>query len=139
MKTTGFDIIADQQLLKEGFAPWVQELDIHFDKVAEGQAILRVPAAEQLNRIGGTVCGQAIMALADTAMVFAVCSAVDAYVPMTTVSQSSSFLRPAADADLIAHAKIIKQGRSIVYGEVNLYTERPDKPIAHITSTYMLL
>ncbi|MCF7982292.1 MAG: PaaI family thioesterase [Pseudomonadales bacterium] len=139
MDTTGFDLCSAQKLLKEGFAPWVQELDIQFDKVADGEAILRVPPSARLNRIGGTICGQAIMALADTAMVFAVSSAVNAYVPMTTVSQSSSFLRPAADADLIAHASIIKRGRNIVYGEVNLYTERPDKPIAHITSTYMLL
>ena len=139
MKSSGFDVSSAQKLLTEAFAPWVQEMDIQFDKVAEGEAVLRVPASQKLNRVGGTVCGQAIMALADTAMVFAVSSAVDAYAPMTTVSQSSSFLRPAADADLIAHAKIIKRGRSIVYGEVNLYTERPDKPIAHITSTYMLL
>jgi len=139
MKNSGFDVSSAQKLLTEAFAPWVQEMDIRFDKVAEGEAVLRVPASQKLNRVGGTVCGQDIMALADTAMVFAVSSAVDAYAPMTTVSQSSSFLRPAADADLIAHAKIIKRGRSIVYGEVNLYTERPDKPIAHITSTYMLL
>lgn len=79
------------------------------------------------------------MSVADTAMVFAISSALDRFAPMTTVSQSSSFLRPAADKDLIAHASIKKLGRTIVYGEINVYTDSPDKSVAHITSTYMLL
>jgi uncharacterized protein (TIGR00369 family) len=134
-----FTIEAAESLLKEMFAPWIQDLAISFDKLTEGQAILRVPVSSKLNRGGGTICGQAIMAVADTAMVFAISSARDGFVPMTTVSQSSSFLRPAADKDLIAHASIIKLGRTVVYGEINIYTDSPDKPVAHITSTYMLL
>mgnify|MGYP002713165687 CR=1 FL=1 len=136
---SGFTIEQAQQILKSDFAPWIQEMQISFDKLADGTAVLRIPVSERLNRQGGTVCGQAIMALADTAMVFAVSSAVGGYVPMTTVSQSTSFLRPAAEADLIAHANIIKKGRAVVYGEVYLYTETADKPIAHVTCTYMLL
>ncbi len=126
-------------ILAEKFAPWIQELGICFDKVTDGQAILRIPVSNKLNREGGFICGQAIMAVADTAMVFAISSALNSFVPMTTVSQSSSFLRPAADKDLIAHASIIKLGRTIVYGEINIYTDSPDKSVAHITSTYMLL
>lgn len=136
---SGFTIEQAQQILKSDFAPWIQEMQIHFDNLADGTAILRIPVSERLNRQGGTVCGQAIMALADTAMVFAVSSAVGDYVPMTTVSQATSFLRPAAEADLTARATIIKKGRAVVYGEVYLYTETADKPIAHVTSTYMLL
>ena len=79
------------------------------------------------------------MAAADTAMVFAVASLMDGFVPMTTVSQSSSFLRAATEADMMAHASIIKPGRTIVYGEVYLYTQSADKPIAHVTNTTMLL
>lgn len=134
-----FNIETAKQILKEMFAPWIHDLAISFDKVADGQAILRVPVSTSLNRQGGTICGQAIMAVADTAMVFAIASALDGFVPMTTVSQSSSFLRATADKDLIAHASIIKLGRTIVYGEINIYTDAPDKPVAHITSTYMLL
>ncbi len=139
MQKEKFTCEVAEKILAEMFAPWVQDLGISFDQVGEGRAVLRVPASRHLNREGGTVCGQAIMAVADTAMVFAVSSALDKFVPMTTVSQSSSFLRAAADKDLIAHANIIKLGRTIVYGEVNIYTDSPDKPVAHVTSTYMLL
>ncbi len=134
-----FTVEVAESLLREKFAPWIQDLNIDFDMLADGQAILRVPVSMKLNREGGTICGQAIMSLADTAMVFAISSALDSFAPMTTVSQSSSFLRPAADKDLIAHASIIKLGRTIVYGEINVYTDSPDRSVAHITSTYMLL
>jgi uncharacterized protein (TIGR00369 family) len=134
-----FTIVDAETAYKKGFAPWVQDLNIQFDDIGDGSATLRVPPSERLNRFGGMVCGQAIMALADTAMVFAVASSTGGFVPMTTVSQSSSFLRPATDADLVAVARVIKRGRQIVYGEVNLYTGDPDKPVAHITSTNMLL
>jgi uncharacterized protein (TIGR00369 family) len=134
-----FTIEVAESVLIEMFAPWVQELDIRIDKIDDGEAILLVPTSKRLNREGGTICGQAIMAVADTAMVFAISSALDKFAPMTTVSQSSSFLRAAADKDLISHASIIKLGRTIVYGEVNIYTDTADKPVAHITSTYMLL
>ena len=80
------------------------------------------------------------MALADTAMVIAVSSSASGFVPMTTVNQTTSFLRPAGvDADLTAWASLIKTGRTMIYGEVNLHTGQPEKPSAHVTSTYMLL
>jgi len=134
-----FTVATAESIFENLFAPWIQDMAISFDKVADGQAVLRVPVSTRLNRDGGTICGQAIMAVADTAMVFAISSALDSFVPMTTVSQSSSFLRPAADKDLVAHASVIKLGRKIVYGEINIYTDSPEKPVAHITSTYMLL
>lgn len=127
------------RFLKENLAPWVQDLDITFENIGDGSITLRVPPSDRLNRLGGMVCGQAIMALADTAMVFAVASAAGGFVPMTTVNQTSSFLRPAADADLIAEARIVKRGKTLMYGEVNLHTGIPEKLIAHVTSTYMLL
>ncbi len=136
---SGFTIDDAEVILKEGFAPWIQEMDIQFVDIDDGVATLRVPASDRLKRIGGMVCGQAIMSLADTAMVFAIASSVGKMVPMTTVNQTSAFLRPATDDDLIAVARVIKQGRQIVYGEVNLYTTNSDKPVAHVTSTNMLL
>ena len=139
MSEKNFGIEAAEKLLSEKFAPWVQDLGLNFESLGDGRVLMRVASSNRLNREGGTICGQAIMAAADTAMVFAVCSLMDGFVPMTTVSQSSSFLRAASEADLMVDARIIKPGRTIVYGEVNLYTDAPEKPIAHITSTYMLL
>ena len=132
--------IADaEEFLRANIAPWVQDLDIAIERIGTDGATLRVPSSAHVNRIGGTICGQAIMALTDTAMIFAVAGVLGEFSPLTTVNQTASFLRPAADADLVAEARIIKPGRTLIYGEVSLYAGDAAKPVAHATSTYMLL
>ncbi|MBT3533646.1 MAG: PaaI family thioesterase [Rhodospirillaceae bacterium] len=132
-------IAAAEGFLQANLAPWIQDMDITIDRIDAAGAVLRVPPSPRLNRMGGTICGQAIMALADTAMIFAIAGCLGEFRPITTVNQTSSFLRPAADADLVAEAVIIKPGRTIMYGEVNLFAGDATKPVAHVTSTYMLL
>lgn len=132
--------IAEAEIhLKVHLPPWVLDLAIIIDRIDNEVAILRAPFSPRLNRHGGTICGQAIMTLADTAMIFAIAGCLGEFKPMTTVSQTSSFLRPAAEADLVAKAHIIKPGRTIMYGEVNLFAGDMNKPIAHATSSYMML
>ncbi len=58
-------------------------------------AILRLPFSERLCRNGGVVCGQALMAFADTAMVIANVAANRGFRPMTTVDQTTHFMRAA--------------------------------------------
>ncbi len=134
-----FSITDAEQVLNTLLPPWVRALNISFDSVSQSEVVLRIPPSAHLNREGGTLSGQAIMALADTAMIFAVAAFAGGFVPMTTVNQTASFLRPAADADVLAVAHIIKPGKTIMYGEVHLHAGNLDKPIAHVTSTYMLL
>lgn len=132
--------VADaERILRDNFAPWIQDLGIVFDAVGDGQATLRVASSERLKRTGDIVCGQALMALADTAMVFAVASAAGGLVPMTTVSQNTTFLRPAGPADVSAVARVVRLGRSVVYGEITLHCGDAARPVAHATTTYMLL
>ena len=65
------------------------------DAAADWQpgALLRMPFSERLCRNGGIVCGQALMAFADTAMVIANLAANRGYRPMTTVDQTTHFMR----------------------------------------------
>jgi acyl-coenzyme A thioesterase PaaI-like protein len=72
-----FDQAAAQRLLGEVFAGWVQDLGLTVEQVGTGSAVLRMRFSERLCRDNGVVCGQAIMSLADTAMVFAVSAAAD--------------------------------------------------------------
>jgi acyl-coenzyme A thioesterase PaaI-like protein len=51
------------------------------------------------------LCGQAYMAAADTAMVLAISSALDAFKPMTTVALNTSFLRPVSEGDVQVTAR----------------------------------
>jgi uncharacterized protein (TIGR00369 family) len=144
-ETASFDLAAAQQLLTSVFAPWVQDLQLSIEAIhppgSEGGAgaTLRMKFSDRLCRDGGVICGQALMSLADTAMVFAVASASGRYRPMTTVDQTSHFLKPAANADVLADARIVRMGRSMAFGQVMLTGVYDQKPVAMVSSAYALM
>jgi acyl-coenzyme A thioesterase PaaI-like protein len=72
-------------------------------------------------------------------MVFAVSSAGGAYRPMTTVDQTMHFLRPAASADVLADARVIRLGRTMAFGSVTLTTDGDKRPVAIAQLAYALL
>jgi len=133
------DVTGAQRLLGELFAPWVQDLRLTVLAVAPGEAMLLLPGDARLSRVGGTVCGQAMMAAADTAMVIAVAAQLGEFRPMTTVSLNTSFLRPVAGADVRVLARVLKPGRTLMFGEVSLSSAADGKLAAHATTTYALV
>jgi uncharacterized protein (TIGR00369 family) len=145
-----FDIEEARRVLGEVFAPWVQDLGLSIDSVecvappgaaAEWQpgAILRMAFSERLCRRGGIVCGQALMALADTAMVFAILAANRGYRPMTTVDQTTHFIRAVAEADVLADARVVRLGRTMSFGRVTLSSATENKPVAMVSSAFAML
>jgi uncharacterized protein (TIGR00369 family) len=134
-----FDKAAAEQMLAGVFAPWVQELDLSVESLETSGAVLRMKFSEKLCRDNGVVCGQALMSLADTAMVFAVSSASGAYRPMTTVDQTMHFLRPVANADVLAAAQVVRLGRTMAFGSVTLMAEGDERPAAMAQLAYALL
>ena len=136
---TTFDRATAEQMITGVFAPWVQDLNLSIESLDEDGAVLRMRFSDRLCRDNGVICGQALMSLADTAMVFAVSSAAGAYRPMTTVDQTMHFLRPAAKADVLAEAKVIRLGRSMAFGSVTLTAEGDPRPVAMAQLAYALL
>jgi uncharacterized protein (TIGR00369 family) len=134
-----FDKNAAVALLTTVFAAWVRDLDLSIETIGPGTAALRMRFSEKLCRDNGVVCGQALMALADTAMVFAVAAAADGYPPMTTVDQTIHFLRPAIRSDLIAEARVIRLGRTMAYGSIAISTASDLRPVAIAQTAYALM
>ena len=134
----GFTLTQARSLLGRVFAPWVQALNLSVESIEADGAILKMPGSPSLAREGGVISGQALMALADTAMVFAVSAACGGYRPMTTVDQTSHFLKPAT-GDIIADARIIRLGKTMAFGRVTLTAVSDGKPVALATSAYALL
>lgn len=124
--------------MKDLFAPWVQALNLEVTSAKDGVAELTLPFSEQVCRTGGTVCGQALMAAADTAMVFAVCSQVGEFVPMTTVSLNTQFMRAVSNSDVVITARVVKPGRTLMFGSIDL-ADSNGKLVAQVTTSYMLL
>jgi uncharacterized protein (TIGR00369 family) len=147
---TEFDIAEARRVLADVFAPWVQDLGLSIseiddkrpaDAAADWQpgAVLRMAFSERLCRHGGIVCGQALMALADTAMVIAILAANRGYRPMTTVDQTTHFMRAVASADVLADARVVRLGRTMSFGRVTLSSATDNKPVAMVSSAFAML
>ncbi len=144
-----FDIEEARRVLRDVFAPWVQDLDLSIEDIefnrppiaADWQpgAILRMPFSERLCRNGGIVCGQALMAFADTAMVIANLAANRGYRPMTTVDQTTHFMRAVTASDVLADARVVRMGRTMSFGRVTLSSASDNKPVAMVSSAFAML
>lgn len=91
-------------------------------------------------RSGGTVSGPTLMAVADVALYVAILGEIGFTQDTATTSLNINFLRkPTGDKDIIAKCSLIKKGRTLVIGEVSLFSEDDDRPVAHVVGTYALL
>ena len=107
---------------------------------ADGQTcLLRQRYSEAMLRPGGTVSGPTLMALADCAMYVVLLSAIGPVALAVTTNLSINFLRKGAPGrDLLAAARILKLGKRLAVGEVNLLSGASPDPIAHVTATYSI-
>lgn len=137
-----------ERLLGELFAPWVLDLGLRVERVdlvaPDGDAswqpgvVLRMAFSERLCRQGGALSGQAMMALADTAMVVALLAAQGGFRPVTTVDQTTHFLRPALGADVLADARVVRLGRTMSFARATL-TAGDARPVAMVSSAFAML
>lgn len=90
-------------------------------------------------RPGGTVSGPILMKVADVALYVAILGELGMVALAVTTSLTINFLRkPTSDARIIGKSKLIKVGKTLVVGEVYLYSEGKDEPVAHVVATYAL-
>jgi uncharacterized protein (TIGR00369 family) len=144
-----FGVEAAGRLMTEIVASWVQDLGLLIESVeatrppgAPGDwqpgATVRLPFSDKICRDGGVVCGQALMALAETAMVFACSAAWNSYRPMSTIDQTTHFLRP-VHFDVIADARVVRMGRDTSFGHVSLYGASDHHAVGMVSSAYAML
>jgi uncharacterized protein (TIGR00369 family) len=127
-------------ILDEVTAPIVKALALSVIAADAKQVTLRLPVTPALVHAGGVVCGQALMAAADTAMILAVAASLGEFRQMTTVQLQTSFLRPVpCDCpEVQVVCTLLRRGRSLAFGEIAMRT--PDGALAaHATTTYALL
>ena len=128
-----------QAALPTYFAPWVQALGLQVDVFDRQSVTLRLPQNAQISRTGGMVCGQAMMAAADSAMVLALINHFGEFRSCTTVQMSSSFLKPLSGQDALLKARVIRAGKSLAFGEIDMLGADDGKSVSRFTTTYALL
>jgi acyl-coenzyme A thioesterase PaaI-like protein len=128
-----------QAALAELFAPWVQALNLQVESCSPGEVTLRLPQSDRLSRVGGMLCGQAMMAAADTAMVLALISHFGVFRPCTTVQFSSTFLKPLSGQDGLVTARVLRAGKTMAFGEIDLSGAQDNKSVFRASTTYALM
>lgn len=128
-----------QGALPEYFAPWVQALGLQVEAFDGDSVTLRLPQQPQLSRVGGMLCGQAMMAAADTAMVLALLNQFGSFRPCTTVQMNTSFLKPLSGQDALVQARVIRSGKTLAFGEIDIRGAEDGKSACRASTTYALL
>lgn len=118
--------------------PFVAALGCRIERFEAGALTIRLPYADLLLRPGGTICGPALMALADIALWGLVMSVLGRVELAVTTDFSFHFLRRPAPVDVLADARLLKLGRRLAVGEVTMRSDGDPHPICHAIGTYAL-
>lgn len=125
--------------IQDYFVTDFHQCDHTIDEIGHGTATVRQRVGENELRPGGTVSGPVMMSVADCAVYAAIFSQLGIVPLAVTTSLNINFLRrPSSTADILGKCKLLKVGKSLIIGEVNLFSEGSDQPVAHATATYAL-
>ncbi len=124
-----------REFMKESFP----QAKVEVLAVGDNSSTLRQQVDESHLRPGGTVSGPTLMGLADAALYVAILGEIGLVALAVTTNLNINFLRkPLADRPLLAECRLIKLGKVLAVGEVTLYSEGQEEPVAHVTGTYSI-
>lgn len=109
------------------------------ESIGEKSATIRKKINPDHLRPGGTVSGPVLMEMADLALYVAILSEIGLVGLAVTTNLNINFLRkPSSDKDIIAKCNLIKIGKTLVIGEVSIYSDGFIEPVAHAVGTYAI-
>ena len=107
------------------------------EQVGNQSSVVKHPVGFDELRPGGTVSGPVLMAVADYALYVAILGELGIVALTVTTNLTINFMRkPSSEKAIIGECKLLKVGRTLVVGEVSLYSEGDPKPVAHVVGTY---
>ena len=127
------------KFLREEFPQAFSIGDITIESADSETCLLRQRYNERMLRPGGSVSGPTLMAMADFAMYVVLLSAIGPVGLAVTTNLNINFLRKGKPGqDVLAAARLLKLGKRLAVGEVNLLSGTSPDPIAHVTATYSI-
>ncbi len=118
--------------------PFHAHTGLTVEAAANGAARVRMKWKPEHTQSYGTLQGGYLAILADAAVHTAADTLMQPGEFLTTVELKTNFLAPVRDQDVIAEASIVKRGRTIVVGDVNLRAEDGEL-VGKSLVTYMVL
>ena len=126
-----------EELARAG-VPYVGQLGCIVERFEAGAITTRLPYQDLILRPGGTICGPALMALADVTLYGLVLSLIGRVELAVTTDMHVRFLSKPQPKDVLADGRIIRLGRRLAVGEVLMRTEGLPQPICQVTGTYAI-
>jgi uncharacterized protein (TIGR00369 family) len=108
------------------------------EEVWHGGCRVRRKFNERSLRPGGTISGPTMMGLTDFSMYVAILASIGPVALAVTTNLNINFLRKPAQKDLVAHTRLVKLGKRLAVGDVEIYSDGEDDMVAHATATYSI-
>lgn len=106
-----------------GLAPFDNLVGVRILDVADGRARLAIEVDERFHNPANVLHGGILSGLCDSAMAYAVSTRLDADESCTNVDLTIRFLKATVADRLIAEAKVVRAGRTIVVTECDVRSE----------------
>ena len=113
--------------------PALQLLGPVLEQLELDACVLKLPFRRELTNGSGTIHGGVLATLADTAMAFALSTNFDGKMGFATSDLTIHFLRRAR-SDVWARARVVKKGRRVNVGEVDVVDEGGESVARAMTS-----
>lgn len=124
--------------LQHQHLPMSEWFGFQVESFENGTCTVRAVYSDEFLRQGGTVAGPVLMALADFATYGAIMSRSGDYLQAVTSNFSINFLRRPEPGDILADATVIRLGKRLAVGTVELRSEASTGLVAHATCTYSI-
>ncbi|MGI9501032.1 MAG: PaaI family thioesterase [Geminicoccaceae bacterium] len=138
-ETTDAKIYAEEflEIARDG-VPFVGQLGLTIEEWKAGHVVLRLPYTDLIRRPGGTICGPALMGLADVTLYGVVMSLLGLTELAVTTDLTFHFLSKPEPVDVLAEGRILKLGRRLAVGEVAITSQDKPQPICHAVGSYAI-
>jgi uncharacterized protein (TIGR00369 family) len=97
-------------------SPFAKVYGFKLQSLASGECTLVIPFQQELERPGGIVAGAVFMAAADVAMWLAIMTHLGKEELTVSVELNTSFLSSVKEKDARCTAKVLKLGKTLIYG-----------------------
>lgn len=114
--------------------PLTRDMPFRVLELGWGRAVIELAFHERQLRAGGTLNGPTLMTLADTALYAAVLTRIGLEPLAVTSELSIHFLRKPAPAPLLSTARVLRVGRRLAVGTIEIASE--GRLVAHATGSY---
>ena len=125
------------EIARDG-VPYVGQLGLSVEDWDAGRVTLRLPYNELIRRPGGTICGPALMGLADVTLFGVVMSLLGRVELAVTTDLNFHFLSKPEPLDVLAEGRILRLGRRLAVGEVSMTSEGRTRLICQAIGSYAI-